>query len=240
MTPFFWSPMALLIGTSNVNGIKEDKLSSEVNVIKVTAFTLDETKNVINNSSCIPDVVVLHPLTNDIKNISPEKCAEKLQGVVEDIKKKWKGVGTIISLTTPREDNSFYKVNCEILDGIVKRNFMDYPGVHISDNENMWHGYLPTIELLNPSDKFHLSPKGTSLLASNMKKAMHTVLKIGNTETHKGRSNKYRSRPSFTNQENHFQTNNGNRYYRSGPSWNHRYQGSNYNRQSRNSPNYFR
>lgn len=30
---------------------------------------------------------------------------------------------------------------------------------------------------------------------------MHTVLKIGNTVTPKGRMNKYRSRPSFNNQK---------------------------------------
>lgn len=58
---------------------------------------------------------------------------------------------------------------------------MDYPEVHISDNENIKHGYLPTFELLNPSNKIQLSPKGISLLAPSMKKAMHTVLKIGNT-----------------------------------------------------------
>lgn len=143
-------------------------------------------------------------------------------GVVKVIKKKWK-------------DNSLHKVGCEILYGIIKRDYMDYPTVHTAHNENMWHGYLHTAELLDPSDKFHLSPKATSLLASNMKKAMHTVLKIGNIVTSKGHTNKHRNRPG-----NHFQTNNGNRYCRSSPSWNHQYQGCNHNRQSRHSPNYLR
>lgn len=59
------NPKALLIVASNANSIKEDTLSSDGHVMKVTTFTLDETKNVTLNSSCIPDVVVLHPLTND-------------------------------------------------------------------------------------------------------------------------------------------------------------------------------
>lgn len=59
------NPMALLIIASNVNGIKEDTLSSDGHVIKVTTFTLGETKNVTINSSCLTDVVVLRPLTND-------------------------------------------------------------------------------------------------------------------------------------------------------------------------------
>lgn len=72
--------------------------------------------------------------------------------MVEVIKKKWKGVDTIISLTTPRKDNSLHKVSCEILYGIIKRDYMNYPEVYIAHNENMWHGYLHTAELLNPSD----------------------------------------------------------------------------------------
>lgn len=57
--------MAVLIVASSVNGIKKDTISSDGHVIKVTTFTLDEAKNVTINYSCIPNVVVLRPLTND-------------------------------------------------------------------------------------------------------------------------------------------------------------------------------
>jgi hypothetical protein len=54
----------LLIGTSNTEGIDEQKLSSSVNVTKVTAYTLDETHNVIDNTQVKPDVVITHALAN--------------------------------------------------------------------------------------------------------------------------------------------------------------------------------
>lgn len=43
-------------------------------------------------------------------------------GVVKVIKKKWK-------------DNSLHKVGCEILYGIIKRDYMDYPTVHTAHNK---------------------------------------------------------------------------------------------------------
>ena len=41
----------------------------------------------------------------------------------------------------------------------------------------MWHGPTPVNDLLK-TDKFHLSDRGVSLLASNIKNAMHRVLDI--------------------------------------------------------------
>jgi hypothetical protein len=39
-------------------------LSSSVNVTKATAYTLDETHNIIDNTQVKPDVVITHALTN--------------------------------------------------------------------------------------------------------------------------------------------------------------------------------
>jgi len=64
-------PTALLLGTSNLNGIKPDKLATYVDLSKSTAYTLE-------NYESKPDVVLLHALTNDIKDHSPEQCTEKL------------------------------------------------------------------------------------------------------------------------------------------------------------------
>lgn len=46
---------------------------------------------------------------------------------------------------------------------------------YFSDNENMQHGQLPTTDLLNPSGKFHLSPKGTPSLKNRFQ---HTSIQI--------------------------------------------------------------
>ena len=44
----------------------------------------------------------------------------------------------------------------------------------------MQHGSVSLSDLLNRKDNFHLSQKGVSMLASNMKNALHTVLGIKN------------------------------------------------------------
>ena len=68
-------------------------------------------------------------------------------------------------------------VNSEILDGLIKRNFLAQENVIICDNGNMWHSNIPQNQLLK-DDKFHLSDKGTSMLAANMKRMLHSSLGI--------------------------------------------------------------
>jgi hypothetical protein len=62
-------PVALLIGTSNISGINEEKLSPDVEVAKHISYTLQECRDYILscNPHTPPDVVVLHSLTNDLK-----------------------------------------------------------------------------------------------------------------------------------------------------------------------------
>ena len=62
-------PIALLIGTSNISGINEEKLSPDVEVVKNISYTLQECRDYILscNPHTPPDVVVLYSLTNDLK-----------------------------------------------------------------------------------------------------------------------------------------------------------------------------
>lgn len=61
-------PTALLLGTSNISGIRPEKLSKYVDVTKDTAYTLGETTSKIEMSETRPDVILLHTFTNDIKS----------------------------------------------------------------------------------------------------------------------------------------------------------------------------
>ena len=62
-------PTTLLLGTSNISGIRPEKLSQYVDVTKVTAYTLDEKRSKIETTETRPDVVLLHAFTNDIKTM---------------------------------------------------------------------------------------------------------------------------------------------------------------------------
>ena len=169
-------PTALLIGTSNISGIKSDKLSPYVEIKKTIAYTLDETTTKIEMCETQPDVVLLHPFTNDIKEHTPEKCVEKLEKITNIISSKWNNTKTIVSLTTPRTDDEIHRINSEILDGLIKRNYVSQPrkNVQISENTNLWHSNK---HVLKP-DKYHLSDQGTSMLASNLKNSLHSSLGI--------------------------------------------------------------
>ncbi len=173
-------PYALLIGTSNTEGINEERLSPDVITSKTIAYTLDETLKVVQESSTDlqPDVVVLHSLTNDVKDFSPSTCVEKMEKVIDEIEGKWENTKCVVSLTTPRMDDRTHSFNCEILNGLLKRKYHDNQNVYVSDNSNLWHGPTPVHQLLDPVGKFHLNDKGCAILASNLKYAIHTMLGI--------------------------------------------------------------
>jgi hypothetical protein len=64
-------PNVLLIGTSNVKGVHETK---------------DFVKDY--NEPPRPDLVVIHPFTNDLKTMTPQNCVQSLQTLIVDIQHK--------------------------------------------------------------------------------------------------------------------------------------------------------
>lgn len=169
-------PTALLLGTSNISGIRPEKLSQYVDVTKDTAYTLDEATSKIEMNETKPDVILLHTFTNDIKVHTPEECLEKLEKITNLISTKWNNTKTIVSLTTPRMDKEIYRINSEILDGLIKRKYLNNSRkeVLISENTNLWHS---SNQILKP-DRYHLSDQGTSMLAANLKNTLHSSLGI--------------------------------------------------------------
>jgi hypothetical protein len=70
---------------------------------------------------------------------TPEKCVEKLEKITNIISSKWNNTKTIVSLTTPRMVDEIHRINSEILDGLIKRNYISQPrkNVLISENTNL-------------------------------------------------------------------------------------------------------
>ncbi|XP_071176547.1 putative leucine-rich repeat-containing protein DDB_G0290503 [Mytilus edulis] len=63
-------PKVLLIGTSNTKGIKEDKVTNAVKIHKSIQYTIDEATTYITQYEEQPNLVILHILTNDLKNMN--------------------------------------------------------------------------------------------------------------------------------------------------------------------------
>ena len=95
-------PTVLLVGTSNISKINENKLTNSVEIIKQMCFTLDETRNYITEARLLttPDAV-------DLKTKSPQVCVKELSEIIEIIRNKW-SPECIISLTTARQDDMMH------------------------------------------------------------------------------------------------------------------------------------
>jgi hypothetical protein len=78
----------------------------------------------VESSSGNPDVVILHSLTYDIKNFTPEQCVDKLDVVVNKISTKWENSKIIVSLTTSRSDKEIHALDSKIVDGLVQKKFI--------------------------------------------------------------------------------------------------------------------
>jgi hypothetical protein len=165
-----------LIGTSNIQGIDETKLTHAAKVTKFTAYTLEETINCISRLVQEPNIIVLHVLTNDLKTKSPQLCANQLSDVVSSIFEKWCTVKIVVSLTTPRNDSILHNTNGQIINALVKQNLSDR-NVVLVDHSNMCSGGNPIPDLLS-NDHYHLSAKGVAQLASNIKRAIHSILGV--------------------------------------------------------------
>lgn len=190
-------PSVILIGTSNIKNIQESKLSENMQIEKYVKYTIDQTCNFVDSyvSDKIPDLVVLHSLTNDIKEYKPEQCLEKLEKLVNIIRTKWPNTRIIISLATPRKDNIQFHTNGQILNALIKQIIVTDKSNQLfyCDHSSMMYQGNPSDNILE-DDKYHLNTQGVSFLANNLKKAMHEVLEMPIAQRRRSRSRGPRGR----------------------------------------------
>ena len=147
---------------------------------KLIKYKLDETRDAVQNHNANPDVVVLHSLTNELKEKSPQNCVDALVDIVNIIQNKWMEAIIILSLCTPRFDSLTNQTNAQIINALLKQKFSgNVNKVRLCEHYNM----LVQVEG-NPeqdviqSDNIHLTEKGVSMLAKNIKGAIHGALGI--------------------------------------------------------------
>lgn len=188
-------PQVLLIGTSNIKEINESRLTDAAVVKKVIKYKIKDVQPFLDTYIDHADLVVLHILTNDLKNSPPKNCVDDLEVLVTYIREKWPQVKLIISLTTPRKDNIEYHSNGQIINIIIKQQLISNPHNRVSycEHSNMLNQGLPVDELLQ-TDQYHLSQKGVSFLASNLRKAIHSSLNIPMITRSRSRSRADRGR----------------------------------------------
>ena len=90
-------PMLLLVGTSNLSKIYTDKWNASDNTTKRFAYTIEETGAIIEEVGFKPNAVILHVLTNDVKNFTPAECASRLELIVTKVKAKFSDAKVVVT-----------------------------------------------------------------------------------------------------------------------------------------------
>ncbi|XP_062614644.1 uncharacterized protein LOC134276398 [Saccostrea cucullata] len=170
-------PKVLLIGTSNVHKIKEEKLSTQFDTIKRIAYTLEDTHDEIKKFTETPDCIVLHSLTNDGKTKHAVQCTQQLEEIINSCKSKWTNIKVVLSLETPRLDDKHLDAKMQTINAAVVMKFMEDPHVTLSHNTNLTNNGIPLTNLLE-QDGYHLSKQGTARLAANLRNTVFSVLEI--------------------------------------------------------------
>lgn len=139
---------------------------------------MDQAKQKISNwVTSKPVLGILHILTNTVKTKDPSTCLREIQSLVDDIQKKWESTLCIILLATPRTDDVKHHTNGQIINAMLRQSFSESSNIFLVDHSNMCNSGMPVAEFL-AEDGFHLSERGTSQLAGNIKRAIHTALQI--------------------------------------------------------------
>ncbi|CAC5400944.1 unnamed protein product [Mytilus coruscus] len=170
-------PKLLFVGTSNIQGIHMEKLTQAADIKNVIQYTLDDTSEFLSTFTDTPDMLVLHSLTNDLKTKQPTQCIDRLFDIVSEASSKWPLLKCVISFTTPRRDSITNFTNAQIINALLKQKFSGIDNIFFADHTNMLVNGNPNDNLLC-EDKIHLNDKGISILASNIKRAIHTGLHI--------------------------------------------------------------
>ena len=170
-------PQVLLIGTSNIDGINEGRLTTAANVTKIIAYRFNDTTKAIRSYTNTPNLVVLHSLTNEIKSKNPETCIKDLEDIIWLIQSKWPAARVVISLATPRNDDIAYHTNVLVVNALLKQKYHDDENIRTVEHTNMFVDGIPNSEMLQ-DDNYHLNARGTSALAFNIKNAIHSVLNL--------------------------------------------------------------
>ncbi|CAC5392985.1 unnamed protein product [Mytilus coruscus] len=164
------------MGTSNTESI-DPRISPDYNVHKVTAYTLDETEKELQKLESGPNVIVLHSLTNELMNTTPNNCVDRMTRICNDIRTRFHNIKIVISLPTPRCDSEEHNSNGQLITILMKTKFRGDDSVILCDNSNLaYKGQVMSRYIAH--DRFHLTPDGTAVLASNIRDCIDKALNL--------------------------------------------------------------
>lgn len=95
------SVLHVLIGTSEIKGIEEDKLISTAATTKIIKYTIYETIDFIQTCELCQDFEILYSLTNDLTRMEPEAVSMQKKEMIITVKGKLVNTSTVIHVYLP-------------------------------------------------------------------------------------------------------------------------------------------
>jgi hypothetical protein len=178
-------PTVIIIGNSHLHDVNVNRILPKAHVTKIQAYTLMEVADRLENLPFIPNCVVIHEITNDIKSgVDPRACAQFFQSIVDYYATKHPQTKFILSLGLPRTDYAHFNAMTEIVNALLKGGVnpnTDLPfmsgNISFCDHSNFTRNGVPRDHLLD-NDGYHLNTEGTTVFSSNIRCKVELVLNI--------------------------------------------------------------
>ena len=136
-------------------------LSKEnVTVSKIWAPKLKDVQREVDILEENVDVIAIHSMTNDLGDCSVDEIVNLVIDVAEKCCLKAKKV--VISSIVNRDDNILMDTKAEAVNANIKLKFVNNPNISLCGNENLKDKKFR-------SDLIHLTDRGVSRLANNLK-----------------------------------------------------------------------
>ena len=163
----------LLLGNSQANHIHPEKFSTKSKLVKVQLYTLPEVTNWLKSDKSKEHsnakTIVIHQITNDVKEKNESQCVCDLTEAVKQTKITYPACKVVVSLGTPREDHLKQKVMK--VNSMVRDMYKHDDSVILCHHDNLQQNGQAKPGLL-AVDKYHLTENGTKLVASNIRHAV--------------------------------------------------------------------
>ncbi|CAG2197469.1 unnamed protein product [Mytilus edulis] len=172
-------PKVLLVGTSNTEQIKTERLSAQFDTMKKIAYHIDQAEKVIDEleESYNPDVIAYHILSNELTKKSSSECVLQLEKLIQKTKEKRPDSKIVVSLATNRSDERKYNLKVNTVNSLVKEMHEESSDFVICDNHNLSVSGEINKKFIN-NDGYHLSDVGVKVLAANIRKCVDQILGV--------------------------------------------------------------
>ena len=175
--PSFNRKQILLVGTSNTRYLNARFIAGRNSYIKkVTKYTVNEAKDFIENYDLefTPEIIVYQLCCNDMEVENGNDFSDQMGELVSTTNLKFPGIKVMVSLGLPRGQRT---ANLKVIEqsNVLVKKYKSQKSVILCDNSKLFFKGKPLKGVLR--DEKHLSKKGTSILAQNLKRAIENILK---------------------------------------------------------------